>query len=165
MWRKTFFQNINVRLGSILYKKCLQILCTMMYQKTCIFHSVVLGIPSSLVLLVKNRRMMGRGAVYLTDKICYAWQKLFVMIPSGKDCSDIIRIQKQIRILKGYLVKLQALWTVCLFCCFFFVVFVVPIQQWPCHNNVVAGRGLNRFDDCAAECVGRRVYLFSLGTQ
>ena len=28
-----------------------------------------------------------------------------------------------------------------------------PIQQWPCHNNIETGRGLNLFDDCAAECV------------
>ena len=28
-----------------------------------------------------------------------------------------------------------------------------PIQQWPCHNNIETGKGLNLFDDCAAECV------------
>ena len=28
-----------------------------------------------------------------------------------------------------------------------------PIQQWSCHNNIEAGKGLNLFDDCAAECV------------
>ena len=27
------------------------------------------------------------------------------------------------------------------------------IQQWPCHNNIETGKGLNLFDDCAAECV------------
>ena len=36
------------------------------------------------------------------------------------------------------------------FVCYF------PIQQWPCRNNIVTGKGLNLFDDCAAECV----YLF-----
>ena len=28
-----------------------------------------------------------------------------------------------------------------------------PIQQWPCHSNIETGKGLNLFDDCAAECV------------
>ena len=28
-----------------------------------------------------------------------------------------------------------------------------PIQQWPCHNNIVTDKGLNFFDDSAAECV------------
>ena len=28
-----------------------------------------------------------------------------------------------------------------------------PIQQRPCHNNIETGKGLNLFDDCAAECV------------
>ena len=27
------------------------------------------------------------------------------------------------------------------------------IQKWPCHNNIETGKGLNLFDDCAAECV------------
>ena len=31
--------------------------------------------------------------------------------------------------------------------CFF------PIQQWPCHDNIVADKGLNLFDECTAECV------------
>ena len=31
-----------------------------------------------------------------------------------------------------------------------------PIQQRPCHNNIEAGKDLNLFYDCAAECV----YLF-----
>ena len=28
-----------------------------------------------------------------------------------------------------------------------------PIQQWTCHNNIETGKGVNIFDDCAAECV------------
>ena len=28
-----------------------------------------------------------------------------------------------------------------------------PIQQWPCHNDIVTDEGLNLFDDCGAECV------------
>ena len=28
-----------------------------------------------------------------------------------------------------------------------------PIQQWTCHNNIETGKGLNLFDDCAAEYV------------
>ena len=28
-----------------------------------------------------------------------------------------------------------------------------PIQQWPCHNNIVTDKGLSFFDDSAAECV------------
>ena len=27
------------------------------------------------------------------------------------------------------------------------------IQKWPCHNNIETCKGLNLFDDCAAECV------------
>ena len=75
--------------------------------------------------------------------------------------SAIIWNQKQISILKCYLVRLQAPWAVS----FFIVCVFFPIQQWPCHNNIVTDGGLNLFDDCAAECVGRRVYLFFLGTQ
>ena len=30
---------------------------------------------------------------------------------------------------------------------------------------IVTDSGLNLFDDCGAECVGRRVYLFFLGTK
>ena len=37
------------------------------------------------------------------------------------------------------------------FCCLGFF----PIQQWLSHNNPVTDRGLNSFDDYAAECVGR----------
>ena len=32
--------------------------------------------------------------------------------------------------------------------CFF------PTQQWPCHNNIAADKGLNLFDDCAAGTPG-----------
>ena len=32
-----------------------------MYQKTCIFHLILLGIPSSLVFFVKNRGVGGEG--------------------------------------------------------------------------------------------------------
>ena len=28
-----------------------------------------------------------------------------------------------------------------------------PIQQWTCHDNIGADKGLNLFDECAAECV------------
>ena len=48
-----------------------------MYQKTFIFHLILLGIPSSFVLFVKNRRAGGGGGggggggvVYLMDQIC-----------------------------------------------------------------------------------------------
>ena len=49
--------------------------------------------------------------------------------------------------------------------CFFVVYVFFPIQHWSCHNNIVTDGGLNLFDDCADECVGRKVYLFFLGTQ
>ena len=54
-----------------------------MYQKTFIFHLMLLGIPSSFVLFVKNRGAAGGGGgrVYLMDKICYAWQNLFAGDP------------------------------------------------------------------------------------
>ena len=45
-----------------------------MYQKKCIFHLILLGIPSGLALFVKKR---GIGGDYLIDKICLVWQKLF----------------------------------------------------------------------------------------
>ena len=32
-----------------------------------------------------------------------------------------------------------------------FVIF--PIQQQPCHNDIMAGKGSNLSDGCAAECV------------
>ena len=28
-----------------------------------------------------------------------------------------------------------------------------PIQQWPCHNDIVADKSLKLFDECATECV------------
>ena len=28
-----------------------------------------------------------------------------------------------------------------------------PIQQWPCHDNIVTDRDLNLFHGCAVECV------------
>ena len=35
----------------------------------------------------------------------------------------------------------------------FLVCVFFPIQQWPCHNNIVTGKSLNLFDDSAAEFV------------
>ena len=84
-----------------------------------------------------------------------------LMIPSGKDCSDITWNQKQIKILNCYLVTLQAPWTVCLF----FVVYVFFQFNNDLAMVIVTDRSLNHFDDCAAEYVWRRVYLFFLGTQ
>ena len=49
-----------------------------------------------------------------------------------------------------YLVKVQAPSTQ-LYLNSLFVFF--QIQQWPCHNNIVADKGLNLFHECAAECV------------
>ena len=44
-----------------------------MYQKTCIFHLILLKIPSSLVLLVKNKRVGGwwggRGLIGLQNPL------------------------------------------------------------------------------------------------
>ena len=72
-------------------------------------------------------------------------KSFFLMIPKGKDCSDIIWNQRQITIWKSYLVRLQAPWIVFVYLLCFF-----PIQHRPCHNNVVTEEGLNLFDDCAA---------------
>ena len=33
------------------------------------------------------------------------------------------------------------------------LVCVFPIQQQPCHNDIMAGKGLNLSDGCVAECV------------
>ena len=41
--------------------KTLQNLGTTTYQKTCFFHLILFGIPSSLVLSIKNRGMEGGG--------------------------------------------------------------------------------------------------------
>ena len=49
----------RLAVSCILYKKYLQNLGTTMYQKTCIFHLILLGILSSLVLSVNNRGMGG----------------------------------------------------------------------------------------------------------
>ena len=35
--------------------------------RPCVFHLILVGIPSSLILSVKNR---GLGVFYFTDKIC-----------------------------------------------------------------------------------------------
>ena len=51
----------RLAVSCILYKKYLQILGTTMYQKTCIFHLILLGIQSSLVLSVKSKGMGGGG--------------------------------------------------------------------------------------------------------
>ena len=51
-----------------------------MYQKTCIFHLILLGIPSSLVLPVKNRKvgggglLKGKNPLSVTKVIC--WRSL-----------------------------------------------------------------------------------------
>ena len=50
------------------YKKYLQNLkCTV--KQACIFHLILLGIPSSLILYFKSRSL---GIFYLMDKIRYA---------------------------------------------------------------------------------------------
>ena len=66
-----------------------------MYQKTCIFHLILLGIPSSLVLSIKNmgwRRGEGGGGGLLnrqeTRSVKHGESDLLT-IPQGKDCSDI----------------------------------------------------------------------------
>ena len=76
----------------------------------------------------------------------------------GKDCSGIIWNQKQVRISKCYLVRLQALSTQLNSLFVFF-----PIHQWPCHNNIVIDTGLNLFDDCEAKCVGKKSVPFLSG--
>ena len=143
------------------YKKYLQNLGTTMYQWTCIFHLFLLGIPWSLVLFIKNRVMGGGGLLngqnLLSMPKAICWWSL-----KEKIVQTLFEIKnKYIRILKRNLVRLQAPWTVCLFLLFVFF----PIQQWLWHNNIVTVRVLNRFDDCVAECVGTRVYLFFLGAQ
>ena len=47
----------------------------------------------------------------------------------------------------------------------FFVVYVFFQFNNDLAMIIVTDRSLNHFDDCAAECVWRRVYLFFLGTQ
>ena len=101
-----------------------------MHQRTCIFHLFLLGIPSSLVLSIKNRGMGGGSLLHgqnllsVVKVIC--WWSL-----KEKFAQTLFEIKnKYIRILKCNLVRLQAPWTVCLFVvCVFFL-----IQQWPCHN-------------------------------
>ena len=34
-----------------------------------------------------------------------------------------------------------------------FLVVFFSVQQWPCHNNILADKGLNLFDECAADFV------------
>ena len=59
---------------------------------------------------------------------------------------DITWNQKQIGISKYYSVKVPQTHLNSLFVFF-------PIQQWTCHNNIVVDKGLNLFDECAAECI------------
>ena len=99
------------------YKKYLQNLGTTMYQRTSIFYLFLLGIPSSLVLSIKNRGMGGSGLLNghnllsMTKVIC--WWSL-----KEKIAQTLFEIKnKYIRILKCNLVRLQALWTVCLVVC------------------------------------------------
>ena len=101
-------------------KNYLQNLGTTMYQRICIFHLFLLGIPSSLVLSIKNSGMgggslfNGQNLLSVTTVIC--WWSL-----KEKIAQILFEIRnKYIRILKCNLVRLQAPWTVCLFLLFVF---------------------------------------------
>ena len=134
----------------------LKIQCT----KRVIFHLILLGVPSSLVLPVKNKRWFTARCGLLTSKTCYVWQKLFGDPLRKRLLRHYLKSKtnKNFKVLLGQIIYKhhKQLVFFCCLCCFL-------IQQWPCHNNMVTERGFNLFDDCASECVGRRVYLFFLG--
>ena len=65
----------NKRTGSCIL--CLQNLKCSVKQAR-IFHLILIGIPSSSILSIKNN---GGGGFYLMDKICWVWLKLFVDNP------------------------------------------------------------------------------------
>ena len=70
------------------------------------------------------------------------------------------KINNNFKVLLGQITSTMNSWSFFVVCVFFqFNNELVII------NNIVRDRGLNLFDDCAAECVGRRIYLFFLGTQ
>ena len=61
---------------------------------------------------------------------------------------DINWNQKQTGISKCYLVRVQVPQTQLNSLFVFF-----PVQQWPCHNDIMADKDSNLCDECAAECV------------
>ena len=107
-----------------------------MYQKTCIFHLILLGIPSSLVLSVKNKRWFATRRHLLNGRNWFSVTKAIWWSPKEKIAQTLFEIKHH----------KQSVF----FDCFL-------IQQWSCHNNIVTERVSNLSNDSAAECVGRRV--------
>ena len=132
-----------------------------MYQKTCIFHLVLVGVPSSLALSVKNKSWFTTRGGLLSGQNLLSVTKVIWWSPKVKIAQKLFEIKNkqefQSATWSDYKLHKQLVFFCCL-CCF-------PIQQLPCHNSIVKERGLNIFDNCAAEHVGRRVYLFFPGTQ
>ena len=130
-----------------------------MYQKTCIFHLILLGVPSRLVLSVKNKRCFTKRGGLLNRKNLSGMMKVIWWSPKEKITQTLFEIKIKYEFQ-------SATWSDCkhhkqlvFFCC----LCCFPIQLWSCHNNIVTERGLNLFHDCAVECVGRRVYFFFVG--
>ena len=65
--------------------KKLKIKCTKR-QKTCIFHLILLGVPSSLVLPIKNKRWFTTGRGLLNGQNLLKCGESYLIILKGKDC-------------------------------------------------------------------------------
>ena len=131
-----------------------------MYQKTYIFNLVLVGFPSSLALSIQNKRWFTARGDLLNGQNLFSLTKVIWWSPKVKIAQKLFKIKNeefQTTTWSDYKLHKQLVFFCCL-CCF-------PIQQWPCHNSIITERGLNIFDNCAAEYVGRRVYLFFLRTK
>ena len=130
-----------------------------MYQKTCIFHLILLEVPSSLVLSIKNKRWFTTRCGLLNGQNLLSVRKVIWWSPKEKIAQTLFEIKNkqefQSATWSDYKHHEQLVFF-CFLCCF-------PIQQWSCHNSIVTERVFNLFDDCTVESVGTRVYLFFLG--
>ena len=58
----------------------------MQCKKGVYFHLILLGIPSSMIMSVKNRGWGQRaGEFYLTEKICYKLAKIYLLMGPNID--------------------------------------------------------------------------------
>ena len=128
-----------------------------MYQKTCIFHLILLGVSSSLVLSVKNKRWFTTRDRLLNGQNLLSVTKVIWRSPKEKIAQTLfgIKIWKEFH---------SATWSD--YKHHTELVFSVICIVFQFNNDltiIVTERGLNLFDDCAAEFVGRRKYFFFLG--
>ena len=72
-----------------------------MYQKTCIFHLILLGVPSSLVLSVKNKRRFTTRGGLLNGQNLLSAAKVILLSRKEKIAQTLFEIKKNFKVLLG----------------------------------------------------------------